>query len=135
MGENDKDSDYSSSSSSNWDAPPVEPKPSDGGMDMSMFEGKDRFEDLEKAERELAGDMVTVQFALPDGERVSSNFPHGQTVQFLKVWLEENHKYAYENQVLTLNGDLLIDPLSLNDIRGFKTGGVVNEVVLKMKEK
>eukprot|EP01063_Lacrimia_lanifica_P019770 TRINITY_DN27196_c0_g1_i1.p1 TRINITY_DN27196_c0_g1~~TRINITY_DN27196_c0_g1_i1.p1 ORF type:complete len:131 (+),score=62.34 TRINITY_DN27196_c0_g1_i1:65-457(+) len=123
---------YSSSSSSNWD-PPADEGAGEGGaaMDMSQFEGHDRYADLEQKERELAGEQVLMIFALPDGGRASGSFPHGQTVQFVKIWLEENHGVDYERQTLKLDGQVLIDPLSLNDIPGFKTGGVENTVLVE----
>eukprot|EP01064_Diplonema_japonicum_P004519 TRINITY_DN1296_c1_g2_i1.p1 TRINITY_DN1296_c1_g2~~TRINITY_DN1296_c1_g2_i1.p1 ORF type:complete len:150 (+),score=37.12 TRINITY_DN1296_c1_g2_i1:66-452(+) len=121
-----------SSTSSNWD-PPVQEK-AEGGMDMTQFEGQDRFQDLEESEKMLAGDSVLVKFILPNGETVSSSFPHGQTVQFLKVWLDDNHNLSYAEHTLTLEGATLIDPLSLNDIKGIKTGGVENLVEVKEKK-
>eukprot|EP01059_Diplonema_ambulator_P003169 TRINITY_DN12819_c0_g1_i1.p1 TRINITY_DN12819_c0_g1~~TRINITY_DN12819_c0_g1_i1.p1 ORF type:complete len:126 (+),score=32.48 TRINITY_DN12819_c0_g1_i1:40-417(+) len=124
------DSCSDTSSSSDWDPPP---RADGGGMDMSQFEGKDRFEDLEQNEKVLAGDSISVKFILPNGETAVSAFPHGQTVQFLKVWLDDNHGIAYAEHNLYLNGTLLIDPLSLNDIKAFKTG-VENTVEVKEKK-
>ena len=126
----DADSGYSTSSSSNWDAPP----PADGGgggMDMAAVgSGRDDFEENEKR---LAGDGVLVKFQLPNGEFASQSFPHGQTVQFLKMWLEENHSIDYFDQTLVLGSTTLIDPLSLNDIGEFKSGGEENLVLVKVK--
>eukprot|EP01061_Rhynchopus_euleeides_P035618 TRINITY_DN60010_c0_g1_i1.p2 TRINITY_DN60010_c0_g1~~TRINITY_DN60010_c0_g1_i1.p2 ORF type:complete len:128 (+),score=42.43 TRINITY_DN60010_c0_g1_i1:186-569(+) len=124
----DHDSGYSTSSSSNWDAP----APAEGGMDMSNIESG--LKDIEENERVLAGECVTVKFALPSGESATHDFPHGQTVQFLKMWLEENHSLDYFQQVLTLGKTVLIDPLSLNDIKDFKTGGQENLVQVTIKK-
>ena len=128
----DADSGYSTSSSSNWDAPPAA-EAEGGGMDMSAVGAAGGYQEMEAAEAFLAGESVKIRFRLPNGEEAAHPFPHGQTVQFLKVWLEDNHGLDYNQQNLLIGGKVLIDPLSLNDIKEIQTGDVENIVDVKLE--
>eukprot|EP00755_Sulcionema_specki_P019291 Sspe_Gene.69064::Locus_40702_Transcript_1_1_Confidence_1.000_Length_726::g.69064::m.69064 len=116
------------SSSSDWELPPRTEeekvgRSSSGGLPMEGIASESRFAEMERAEKDLAGDEVQVKFTFPDGEECSAHFPHGQTVSFMKFWLEDNRQIPYEKQSLTCCGTELLDPLSLNDIKEIKTGG------------
>ena len=129
----DSDTYSSTESSSDWEAPPRPTEgeePKESGGEGNGFEGK-RFEEMEKTEKELAGAGVLIKFVLPNNTELVETFPHGQTVQFLKIWLEDEHKVDYGSHQLFLKNKILIDPLSLNDIKDFQTGEVENVVEVR----
>lgn len=73
----------------------------------------------DEAEKELAGDEVRVSFQLAStGEMLSEEqkFFMGQTVELLKMFLEEKHGLPYSSTSLYLGDVFLIDPLSLIDL-------------------
>ena len=72
--------------------------------------------DEDDDERELAGERVPITFKLPSGEVVQRPYRMGHTIALLKVHLDEMNGLAYDKTVLKLNGDVCIDPLSLNDL-------------------
>lgn len=68
-------------------------------------------------ERELAGPELLVRFHLPDDTTVDGSFYAGQTVQYVKAKLEElDESLVYERTTLYMNNEMLLDPLSLNDL-------------------
>lgn len=72
-----------------------------------------------EAEKELAGDEVRVSFQLAStGEILSEEqkFFMGQTVELLKMFLEEKHNLPYSSTSLFLGDVFLMDPLSLMDL-------------------
>eukprot|EP00636_Phaeomonas_parva_P016037 CAMPEP_0118855604 /NCGR_PEP_ID=MMETSP1163-20130328/3347_1 /TAXON_ID=124430 /ORGANISM="Phaeomonas parva, Strain CCMP2877" /LENGTH=157 /DNA_ID=CAMNT_0006788521 /DNA_START=303 /DNA_END=776 /DNA_ORIENTATION=+ len=58
---------------------------------------------------------VRVVFELPDGSVDEHDFLMGQTVLFLKSYIESEYDIGMERQSLYLNGELMLDPLSLLD--------------------
>jgi len=56
----------------------------------------------------------------------------GQTVENLKVWLEEQQGLAYSTTECYAEGRMLLDPLSLSDTV-LRSGDVVNEVTVRVK--
>eukprot|EP00756_Hemistasia_phaeocysticola_P067359 Hpha_TRINITY_DN9909_c1_g1::TRINITY_DN9909_c1_g1_i1::g.140546::m.140546 len=130
-----EDQDWESSSESNWDPPPADASAGGGdggGMDMSALQGGD-VEEHEKRDAELSGPLVLIRFDLPDGESEQESFPHAKTlVMDLKSWVEQKRQIPYEKISLFAGEKHLLDPLSLNDIPQLKTGGVTNEVSVKV---
>mmetsp|Transcript_8140 Transcript_8140/g.9188 ORF Transcript_8140/g.9188 Transcript_8140/m.9188 type:complete len:146 (+) Transcript_8140:58-495(+) len=75
------------------------------------------YDALEAEERELAGDVVPIVFFVPaNGESFRRNYVMGHTIGYIKGQLEDLKGWPYERLILKLNGKLLIDPLSLNDL-------------------
>ncbi|RNF01672.1 hypothetical protein TraAM80_06840 [Trypanosoma rangeli] len=89
-------------------------------------------ETLDGEERELAGEVVPVEFCLPDGKKVRRDHFMGQTVAYLKAQLEDIDGVPYEGTTLFLGDRPLLDPLSLNDLP-FK-GGECNYVTVRFYE-
>lgn len=71
---------------------------------------------LDGDERELAGAIVLIEFSLPNGEKVERKYPMGQTIGYIKGQLEDLYGFPYHAITLKMNGKVLIDPLSLNDL-------------------
>lgn len=68
-------------------------------------------------ERELAGDVVPVVFFVAaNGDTFKRNYVMGHTIGYIKGQLEDLKGWPYGRIILKLNGKLLIDPLSLNDL-------------------
>eukprot|EP00758_Cryptobia_borreli_P009469 Tbor_TRINITY_DN5483_c0_g1::TRINITY_DN5483_c0_g1_i1::g.24500::m.24500 len=89
---------------------------------------------LDSDERDLACGIVIIHFTLPDGSRITDyRCVMGQTIGYMKQGLEDCTlgRYRYNNIILLLDGVVLIDPLSLNDIPGFEQGKE-HEVVVKL---
>ena len=86
---------------------------------------------LEEEERNLAGDIVPVEFTLPNKETVNHNFVMGQTVAAMKAYLEDMFELPYELIVLHIGNIELIDPLSLNDIPAFMAHSI-NKVIVSL---
>eukprot|EP01065_Artemidia_motanka_P027714 TRINITY_DN32909_c0_g1_i1.p2 TRINITY_DN32909_c0_g1~~TRINITY_DN32909_c0_g1_i1.p2 ORF type:complete len:135 (+),score=46.14 TRINITY_DN32909_c0_g1_i1:64-468(+) len=125
------------SSSSDWEVPPRTEQDGGGGggVDMSQFEGKDRYEEHEKLDAQLAGPQVCIEFVLPGGERITESFAHAKTlVMDLKAFLEQAHQVPYERNTLHCGGAKLLDPLSLNDVKELQPGGQPNEVRVELKD-
>jgi hypothetical protein len=117
------DEDYFDDSEDEWANPPA------GGaaeVDASAERERsqratDEVNEDDEDERELAGASVPIVFKLPSGEEVRRPYRMGHTIAHIKVHLEEMNGLPYDKTVLKLNGDVCIDPLSLNDLP-FKAG-------------
>lgn len=71
---------------------------------------------MDPQERELAGDEVPIQFNLPNGSTLTRRYVMAHTIAWLKAQLEELCGLPYSQTTLSLNGKVLIDPLSLSDL-------------------
>lgn len=106
--------DFFSDSADEWEAPPAvqeDEKTSDAGTRRSTVPAH-----LEGIERELAGEKVGITFILPSGQRANHAFFMGQTVEYLKSYLDDQHQLHYGSTTLYLGDRMLLDPLSLNDL-------------------
>lgn len=121
------DNEIYSDSADEWDAPVMELP---GVEDEAQRRSQQLREEMDHIERELQGEEVPVTFLLPDGKQVSRTYYMGQTVEYLKMQLEEMDNLSYEKTVLFLGDRQLLDPLSLNDLP-FKPKEN-NEVVVKL---
>lgn len=102
-----------STSEDEWSAPAKELPPSTNAQNVAEV----NFDALEGDERELAGDVVPIVFYVPaNGEQFRRNYVLGHTVAYIKGQLEDLKGWPYERMILKLEGRLLIDPLSLNDL-------------------
>ncbi|RNF24287.1 uncharacterized protein Tco025E_02576 [Trypanosoma conorhini] len=115
-------------SADEWEAP-VQACPAE---DVRPHQAQQLLEKLDGEERELAGEVVPVEFCLPDGRRVRREHLMGQTVAYLKAQLEDIDGVPYEGTTLFLGDRPLLDPLSLNDLP-FK-GGECNYVTVRLPE-
>lgn len=61
------------------------------------------------------GQDITLQFKLPNGEQSSINFKMGHTIACVKLELQKLHGLPMHKTKLTLQGKLMIDPLSIAD--------------------
>lgn len=68
-------------------------------------------------EEKLLGDACSIIFQLPDGSTIDATFRMGQTIEVMKMFLEDNHNLPYSDVSLYLDGALLFDPLSLSDTK------------------
>ena len=104
-------------SSDEWDAPVR-----DGGAVTAAAPKVQEvdFDRLEGEERELAGDVVPVVFTLPDGQSFRRTYVMGHTIAFIKGQLEDLLSIDYSRMTLRMNGKVLMDPLSLNDLPQFR---------------
>jgi len=75
------------------------------------------FNNVEKKEKgdEAIFKMVRVIFNLPHENILEKNFPIGESVQTIKRYLNDNHRYPYQTTSFIFEGEMMIDPLSLND--------------------
>ena len=73
-------------------------------------------ENLDADEKELAGEAVPIQFNLPDGTTAVRKYFMGHTIAYIKGHLEDVNGLPYHLTTLKMNGKVLIDPLSLNDL-------------------
>jgi|EP00945_MAST-04E_sp_MAST-4E-sp1_P007367 hypothetical protein len=84
---------------------------------------------FEKEEAEARGDEVVVYFTTSSGKEYENGFGYGQTVQVLKSWLDSEQGIEYAKQQLYLgddaSGQMMIDPLSLNDFPAIQPGKTV----------
>ncbi|EAN89896.1 hypothetical protein C3747_135g134c [Trypanosoma cruzi] len=115
-------------SADEWEAP-VQNRPE---VDDKPQRTQPLLDKLDGEERELAGEVVHVEFHLPDGRIVRRDHLMGQTVACLKAHLEDIDGVPYEGTTLFLGDRPLLDPLSLNDLP-FK-GGECNEVTVRIAE-
>ncbi|KAJ1385420.1 hypothetical protein B484DRAFT_484784 [Ochromonadaceae sp. CCMP2298] len=81
-------------------------------LDLSFAGSKDpyRQEGLGVQEQE-----VLVVFELPDGSQGESRFKLGQTVEFLKSFVEQEYSIPMQEQELYIEDRRLLNPLSLLD--------------------
>ena len=67
--------------------------------------------------KEADGDSIMIHFKLPDGTTSSVQFALAQTVQFVKLSLQEQHEACvYAQTQLFVDDALMLDPLSLADV-------------------
>jgi hypothetical protein len=86
------------------------------GLDLSYMADSKSGHSRERDPRSGAQEeSVLVVFDLPDGSQSESYFRLGQTVEFLKSFIESEFGIPMREQVLTLEGKKMIDPLSLLD--------------------
>eukprot|EP00906_Rhabdomonas_costata_P015910 RCo022804 len=78
------------------------------------------YESLAKQEDKLLGERITIVFKLPSGEKLSQQFRMGHSVEWLKQALEDKAGLKYQNTRLLFGGKMMLDPLSLSDVRGLK---------------
>eukprot|EP00002_Diphylleia_rotans_P026965 TRINITY_DN539_c0_g1_i1.p1 TRINITY_DN539_c0_g1~~TRINITY_DN539_c0_g1_i1.p1 ORF type:complete len:106 (+),score=27.48 TRINITY_DN539_c0_g1_i1:66-383(+) len=77
---------------------------------------KSGHEILEEESKIAGGRSISVVFVLPTGKKTEAAvFQSGQTVEFLKAWVERHHEIPYSIQKLYLNGKMMADPLTLSD--------------------
>ncbi|KAK7201956.1 hypothetical protein NESM_000263500 [Novymonas esmeraldas] len=88
-------------------APVTEASEAGGGRSM---------EAMDAVERDLAGAAVPVLFQLPGGGTHAASFFMGQSVEHMKVHLEQAVALPYERTTLYLADRQLLDPLSLSDL-------------------
>lgn len=72
---------------------------------------------------------VLVIFDLPDGSQGESYFRMGQTVEFLKSFIESEYGIPMRAQKLMLDGKLMMDPLSLLD---FPEAKGLSEIIVQV---
>ena len=98
-------------------------------MDVNFEETREQAQDLKTAEADAQfGGDVSIKFKLPDGSQATHPFKLGHTVEYVKAFLHKEHGIPMEKQKLKFQGRVMIDPLSLVDIRGFEEGEKLVEV-------
>mmetsp|Transcript_6206 Transcript_6206/g.17346 ORF Transcript_6206/g.17346 Transcript_6206/m.17346 type:complete len:104 (-) Transcript_6206:1988-2299(-) len=75
-----------------------------------------------------SGGDVSITFKLPDGTSATHSFKMGNTVEYVKAVIHKEHDIPMAKQTLKFQGRVMIDPLSLVDIRGFEEGEKLVEV-------
>lgn len=94
------------------------------GLDLS-FAAADK-KGAESAPSGVQEENVVVVFELPDGSQGESTFRMGQTVEFVKSYVESEYGIPMCNQTLLLDGRPMMDPLSLLDFPGAKGTVILN---------
>jgi len=118
------DGDYYTSDEDEWTRPIAgEEECLNGNSKVALQSGGIVVHDEDETERSLAGEIVPVSFVEHGSSTVlcSSTFRMGHTVEALKAFLESqfpNGQYPYHKVSLFLGGNLMLDPLSLNDVQG-----------------
>ncbi len=80
------------------------------------------FSAMDEDERALAGGVATLRFSFSGPgaaacpQNYQQDFVMGQTIEYVKLQLEELANAPYHKTMLFMNGKRLIDPLSLNDL-------------------
>jgi hypothetical protein len=126
-----EDSYHGSSSDDEWEGY-ADAAPGDGGGDG---DGAGRHvKEVDYSGQDIGDDekaSVPILFKFPDGSTLERSYPMGQTIAYIKGNLEDlRSDAAYDKTTLKLDGKMLIDPLSLNDLP-FKADEVnVVEVVI-----
>jgi hypothetical protein len=129
--------DYSSSDDDEWTRPSAAvKKDEEGGEADAGADGQKKAVDYswDEDERRLAGGDVLVDFIIEMPGAAPYTLPPqpfvmGVTVAHLKTFLEDGHKISYAAQQMFLGEQMLIDPLSLNDV-GFQAGHNTVRVVV-----
>lgn len=86
------------------------------GLDLSFASESKSGHSRERDPRSgVQEESVLVIFDLPDGSQSESYFRLGQTVEFLKSFVESEFGIPMREQTLTLEGKRMMDPLSLLD--------------------
>ena len=70
-----------------------------------------------EVEEKLLGPQCPVTFCLPDGSTHEFVFRMGQSVEMLKIHLENKHGLLYDKTSCWLGDEMLLDPLSLSDTK------------------
>lgn len=103
------------------------------GVDLEAIKGDyDKLKSAEE-ESELGGDVELV-FILPDGSEDSLKFKLGQTVEYVKAFLNNRHGLPMHMALITpIDGRSLMDPLSLSDCRAI-SASKPNHVKVSLSE-
>ena len=80
-------------------------------LDLSLAPRKDE----EKDSSRLQEGSIVVNFELPDGSYGESIFKIGQTTEVLKSFVESEYGIPMDAQTLLLDGQTMLNPLSLMD--------------------
>lgn len=84
-------------------------------LDLSFADAKEsKFSD-EYLDNGIQEQSILVIFDLPDGSQGEGHFKLGQTVEYLKSFVENEYGISMSSQSLSLDGKLMMDPLSLLD--------------------
>ena len=95
------------------------------GLDLSLASAERKAGGGRSDERDNVQEAnVLVIFDLPDGSQGESYFRMGQTVEFLKSFIESEYGIPMRAQKLMLDGKLMMDPLSLLDFPEAKGSGL-----------
>lgn len=89
---------------------PMSPKLRGMGLDLS-FTAAERKRDGAGVQEE----GILVVFDLPDGSQGESVFKLGQTVEFLKSFVESEYGILMQDQKIIFEGKEMMDPLSILD--------------------
>eukprot|EP00669_Euglena_mutabilis_P012187 TRINITY_DN680_c0_g2_i1.p1 TRINITY_DN680_c0_g2~~TRINITY_DN680_c0_g2_i1.p1 ORF type:complete len:131 (-),score=25.23 TRINITY_DN680_c0_g2_i1:226-618(-) len=89
------------------------------------------YDELARQDDVLLGEKCIIVFTLPDGSKRQHEFRMGHSVEWLKQAIEDKHGINYHKQTLYFNGKLMIDPLSLSDIKGLLPAPHENDVEVK----
>eukprot|EP00803_Ostreobium_quekettii_P006041 evm.model.scf_2355.2 EVM.evm.TU.scf_2355.2 scf_2355:20452-23707(-) len=94
------------------------------GLDLDGLREKTR-EIKEREEEQEEGQDVKCLLKLPDGEEKMETFKLGTMVSYVKAYIQKKYGFAMAQQKLELaDGSVMIDPLSLADIRGVDLNSV-----------
>jgi hypothetical protein len=96
-------------------------------LDLSLAPRKDERE-IDSVRVQEEG--IVVNFELPDGSYGESSFKLGQTVEVLKSYVESEFGIPMDEQVMTIEGKSMLNPLSLMDFT--ETKGV-DEILISVQ--
>jgi hypothetical protein len=102
--------------------------PKMGGLDIGLaIRNKEEKDTSEEADivRTMES-LVLINFELPDGSSVEENFMMGQTVEYLKSFLQIECGVDMDSCQLFLGDKTMINPLSLCDFEEIAGGGDVD---------
>ena len=89
------------------------------GLDLS-FAAAERKLESDSDCKGVQEENVLVVFEFPDGSQSESHFRLGQTVEYVKSYIESEYGIPMQEQILIYEGRPMIDPLSLLDFPGAK---------------
>lgn len=84
------------------------------GLDLS-FAAAERKHDADCDAKGVQEEMILVVFEFSDGSQAEAPFRLGQTVEYLKSYIESEYGIPMQEQNLLLDGKAMMDPLSLLD--------------------
>eukprot|EP01097_Dermamoeba_algensis_P002927 TRINITY_DN2164_c0_g1_i1.p1 TRINITY_DN2164_c0_g1~~TRINITY_DN2164_c0_g1_i1.p1 ORF type:complete len:109 (-),score=23.79 TRINITY_DN2164_c0_g1_i1:100-426(-) len=76
---------------------------------------------------------LSITLNLPDGSTLPLTLKSGETVQNIKKLLNDKHSLPFGKLILTYEGKVMMDPLSLNDYAGIVEKGE-GTFVVSLKE-
>ncbi len=94
-------------------------------LDLSLAPRKDEEQDSSR----LQEGSIVVNFELPDGSYGESVFKIGQTTEVLKSFVESEYGIPMDDQSLLLDGQNMLNPLSLMDFSEIKGA---DEILIKV---